>query len=216
MGALAGEHHVLALDRRWAPLSESVDDTVRALHALDGPPPILIGHSAGAEIAALVAARRPVGGLVLIAPVIGSGPPAIARRVAGAPVVRTVAPPLLRTGLRVGFRRALQRAWFDRSSLTRDVVDGYRRPLLEPGVAEAMWAMTAQADDVPVDWGALEDLPCCVIVGDRDRWTTPVPLRSATRHVYPGCGHLPHEEQPDRVVGDLRRFLEQVQSEHPG
>jgi pimeloyl-ACP methyl ester carboxylesterase len=55
--------------RSWKPYR---DDLLALLSALDGPPPVLAGHSMGATVALLAAAARPaaVSGLVLFDPVI--------------------------------------------------------------------------------------------------------------------------------------------------
>ena len=81
---------------------------------------------------------------MLLAPVLDRAAPVPVRWLARAAGMSTVAPGLLRAATRVGFETVPRRAWSDRSRLTAEIVDGYRRPLLAPGVAEAMWAMTAE------------------------------------------------------------------------
>jgi pimeloyl-ACP methyl ester carboxylesterase len=209
LGPLSAHHEAVAIERPFVPVADAVDATISALDDRGWRDAVLIGHSAGAELAARVAAADPTRcrGMVLVAPVVGGGPPAIARAVARAPVVRNVAPSLLRLGVRVGLDRALKQTWADKSAVTPDVVAGYRAPLLAPGVAESLWAMTAAAAATPVDWGRLTTIPTLVVIGDRDKWAAAPPLPDATVLTYETCGHLPHEEQPTRFVDDILGFL---------
>jgi pimeloyl-ACP methyl ester carboxylesterase len=172
---------------------------------------VLVGHSAGAEVALGVVLARPdcVRGLVLLGPVVGRGAPRLVRAVARVPGCERVAPALLRVG--TGFLGpVLRRAWYDPSCVSAEVVEGYRRPLEEPGVAEALWAM-AQADGdraaVRLHLDEIEQ-PCLVIVGNTDRWATPVPLRHGRTVVLDRCGHLPQEEQPARTAREILSFVE--------
>jgi pimeloyl-ACP methyl ester carboxylesterase len=209
VGPLSACGQVHALDREWVPVSDAAPSTAKALDTVDDGGSVLIGHSAGAELAALVASRRAsrVRGLVLESPVIGTGPPAVARQLARLPLLRSIAPVVLRSAIRVGTRAALAMAWADKSTLTPATVDGYRRPLLEPGATESIWRMTAAGSEIQVDWGRLQDVPCLIIRGDRDRWVTPVPLSHAATTTYQACGHIPHEEQPHRFVSDVINFI---------
>ncbi|MGW0659519.1 alpha/beta fold hydrolase [Streptodolium elevatio] len=83
---LADSHRVLVVDARGRGMSDSgpsytledyAEDTEAVLDALcaDGPPPVLVGHSLGARIAAAVAvrAKAALGGTVLVDPPL-SGP----------------------------------------------------------------------------------------------------------------------------------------------
>src|SRR5206468_7921759 len=108
---------------------------------------VLVAHSAGAEVALGVALADPsrVIALALIAPVVGHGPPWFARALASVPGSGRVGPPLLRAATS-GMGPVLRRLWYDTAQVDASVVEGYRRPLLEPGVAEGLWAMTR--DDV--------------------------------------------------------------------
>ncbi len=209
VGPLSAHHEVVAIERTFVPMAEAVDATLASLDERGLRDAVLVGHSAGAELAAHVAAADPeqCGGLVLVAPVVGGGPPGFARAVARAPVVRNIAPSLLRLGVRVGLDRVLRQTWADKSAVTRDVVEGYRTPLLAPGVAESLWAMTAAAAATPVDWDSLRAIATLVVVGDRDKWAATPPLPDATVLTYAQCGHLPHEEHPVRFAEDVLQFL---------
>jgi len=198
------KNRVVALERPWAPLATSVDTTRAAI--ADMPRVVLIGHSAGAEIAMHVAIAEParVIALVLIAPVAGTAPLVPARLIARPPGTSRLGGPMLRAGTPL-FGRVFAQAWSDCTNLTLEVTDGCLRPLLAPGVAEALWAMTAhpatRRPRLP------SHLPTLVLVGDDDRWTTPVEGGCQTVVRYTGCGHLPHEERPEEVLEAIRAFL---------
>jgi pimeloyl-ACP methyl ester carboxylesterase len=215
-GPLGLRHRVEVLDRPWASRADQVAATLDQLDRLEMDRPVLIGHSAGAEIAVALALVEPsrVGALVLIAPVIGRRPPRIASAAAGLPGIMRVGPPILRLG--VGFLGPVLRSiWVDRSQVTAEVVEGYRRPLRQPGVAESLWEMTrVSALEGPLVVGAgLAGIPCLVIRGERDRWDTTVPGLDRTV-VVPDAGHLVHEERPSEVLEEVERFLSTL--ERPG
>lgn len=206
---LAAVHRVVPFDRPWGPLADQVAATIAAIDHHHLARPVLVGHSAGAEVALATALARPsrVRALVLLGPVVGRRAPLAARLAAGVPGSERVGPAVLRAGSRF-LGHALRLAWHDRARVTPEVVETYRRPLLEPGVAEAMWAMTKF--DPPREEllrGAAElTMPCLVLVGSSDRWATPVPVAGAETVVFDDCGHLPHEEQPQQTVASLLGF----------
>ena len=208
MPLLEPHHRVVALERPWAGVEASVDATLAALDDQAMARAVLVGHSAGAEVALALAGVAPerVAGLVLLAPVLGGGPPPIVGQVARLPGTAAVAPALLRLSMRA-FAPALRMAWFDRSLVTAEVVDGYRRPLLEPGVAEALWAMTAERGSRhPTVDPPPAGVPCLVMTGDHDKWATPVPGAHVRRVVVERCGHMPHEEHPLLVAEEILAF----------
>ena len=197
------------LDRPWASRAAQVAATRDELDRLGLSGPVLIGHSAGAEIAVATALQSPgtVGALVLIAPVIGTRPPRAAAAAARLPGMTSVGPAALRFGTRF-LSPVLRSMWVDRNGVTPAVVEGYRRALEKPGVAESLCRMTQVSDqDGELEIGdRLSGLPCLVLVGDHDKWATSVP--TAERTVVIGdCGHLPHEERPDQVLAEIDSFL---------
>jgi pimeloyl-ACP methyl ester carboxylesterase len=112
--------------------------------------------------------------------------------------------------VRLALPYALKQTWADKSKVTHDVVEGFRRPLLAPGATEALWSMTASTTAMEPDWDALRATPVLVVKGDEDKWVTDVPLPKATTITYERCGHLPHEERAERFVADVLRFVTDV------
>lgn len=198
------------LEREWTAPARAVEATRQDIDRRGVRSPVLVGHSAGAEIALGIALGEPGGvrALVLLAPVVDRGAPTPVRWLARAPGTSAIAPRLLRAATRVGFETVLRRTWSDRALLTAEIVDGYRRPLLSPGVAEAMWAMTAAYQ--PLALGSRIDeltTPILVITGDADRWAHPVTTAGSRRVVLARCGHFPHEERPEQVAAEIARFI---------
>ena len=207
---LRAVHEVAVLDRPWAPLDEQIEATVRALGSDAW---VLVGHSAGAEVALGVTLAAParVRGLVLLGPVVGRGAPRLVRAAARIPGSERVAPAVLRTASGL-LGPVLRRAWDDPSSVSEEVVEGYRRPLLEPGVAEALWAMTRAGNDPAAVRSRLGEIdqPCLILVGTSDRWATGVPVRHGRTVVLDRCGHLPQEEQPERTAREILSFVDRL------
>jgi pimeloyl-ACP methyl ester carboxylesterase len=208
---LRAVHAVSVLERPWGPLDQQIAATVQSLERDASGEWVLVGHSAGAEVALGVALATPdrVRGLVLLGPVVGRGAPRLVRAAARVPGAERVAPALLRASSAL-LGPVLRRAWDDPSSVTEEVVEGYRRPLEEPGVAEALWAMARAGDDRAAVRSHLDEIdqPCLVLVGRSDRWATPVPLRRSRRVVLDRCGHLPQEEQPARTAREILCFVD--------
>lgn len=102
----------------------------------------------------------------------------------------------------------------DPNQVTPETVAGYFRPLRVRGSAAAIWAMLASPwdGDLPEQTGAIA-APTLLVWGDRD----PIaPLAEGLRLerdlprarlvVFPGAGHVPHEERPaefNQLVNDF-------------
>ena len=70
--------------------------------------------------------------------------------------------------------------------------------------------MAKAGDDRAAVRSRLEEIdqPCLVLVGTTDRWATPVPMRHARTVVLDRCGHVPHEEQPERTAREVLSFID--------
>jgi pimeloyl-ACP methyl ester carboxylesterase len=225
---LATSHLVVTIDRLGFGGSDrvrggdysfagSVAHTIAVLDHLGIERAIITGHSAGAGIAAGVALATAetgrVAGLCLIAPaIVAGGPPPGVRGVFGAPVVRQVAPFLLR-GMAPFVGRSLRRTWAVAERVTPDIVDGYVRPLRTKGTAEALVEMTV-AQPPPadlVDRLSTVRVPALVIAGVADRVVRAPDARrvadalSTDLVMIDDAGHLPHEEQPETTLAHVSR-----------
>jgi pimeloyl-ACP methyl ester carboxylesterase len=168
---------------------EEAHDVLPALLAeLDAPEPLLVGHSDGASIALVHAARHPVAGLALLAPHV---------------FVEEVTVEAIRATRREfedgGLRRRMARHHDDPDAAFRGWCDVWLDP------AFRTWSLEADAADVRAPmllvqgaddpYGSLEQL---------DRIEARV-RGSVQRLVVPG-GHSPHLEQPDAVVAAIADF----------
>jgi len=225
---LAQKFHVIAVDLKGFGFSGKPDgDYTRRAQArvviglldylkLDSA--WLCGNSMGGEVALNIAALNPqrVAGLILIdsagVEVPGSG--SLAPGYLLLPVVGRVLTALSLTTDRL-VRQGLEKSFYDRSLVTNERVANYYRPLkTRDGQLAALRART-QADQFPVEpeIGKLT-MPALIIWGAQDEL---IPLEAGRKMnslirgselvVLDHCGHVPQEEQPDRVVGEITRFI---------
>ena len=183
---------------------------------------IVVGNSMGGEIATEFAAlyASKVSALVLLAP---SGLPQddpeqlpFAIRAARWPVLGPIIAalpirPMIASGLRDGF--------YDPSKVSEADVDAMYLPLRTENGMVAFFERLGQ----PVSARRVELLgfiraPTLIIVGDSDRLLSPEisrrhheVMRDSELLEWEHTGHLPHEEHPDRVVEEIRRFV----ADHP-
>jgi pimeloyl-ACP methyl ester carboxylesterase len=168
---------------------------------------ILVGHSAGGQLAAEYARVRgnAIGGLILVDPAIlttGGGPeglqwfydiPQIARL--GSILVSSIA---------TSGDALIYQSFFDRAAVTDSVLEGYHRPLRVAGWERAFWnfATASKANALKDNLGKIGQ-PTLLITGSND---TVVPTSDTIKlqrlipgsalAVVPQTGHLPHEEKP--------------------
>ncbi len=172
---------------------------------------ILVGHSAGGQLATQYVETRPgaVDRLVLASPAIytGGGVPPWLAPVLGVPQIDRLGP-LAVGALASAGDELLRQSFVDQSLITDAVLEGYHRPFSVAGWEQAFWRFTRapKGDDPVAGLGTLE-LPVLLITGDTD---TVVPtadterlaeeLPDAELVVIPRSGHLAHEEKADAWV----------------
>lgn len=202
-------------------LQASADQTVALMDELGIAKALLIGHSAGASVAVLVAVQHPdrVAGLILEAPAIYSQreTPDIVRRLQQTPQARRLGPLLVRRIAAPGSDDFIRSAFYDSTVVTAGVLAGYRLPLRATDWDRALWEFSiAPRTDVAGLLGQVK-APTLVIAGkedtivrfsDSERVAAAVP--SARLVEFEQTGHIPHEEDPERFANEVYRFLDEL------
>ena len=177
---------------RWAPdfmHEQALDVLPRLFRRLEIARPWLFGHSDGASIALLHAARHPVAGVVAVAPHL------FVEDVSIASIENA------RTAYQAGdLRRGLAKYHDDPDSAFRGWNDVWLAPEFRDWNIEAEVAAIA--------------CPLLAVQGVDDEYGTLEQVRSLVRRV-PGarlleladCGHSPHRDQPERLIGEAGAFI---------
>jgi pimeloyl-ACP methyl ester carboxylesterase len=178
----------------------------------------LCGSSMGGEVALNTALENPqrVAGLILIdsggVPVPGGG--SLAPNYLLIPVIGRVLTALaLRSDKLV--REGLGKSFYDRGKVTNERVAAYYLPLQTRGGQLAALRARTQLGQFPVEpklgginvdtlilWGA-QDAVIPVTAGHKMNAL----IKRSKLVTFENCGHLPQEEMPERVIGEIRQFI---------
>ncbi|MEM2005975.1 MAG: alpha/beta hydrolase [Zestosphaera sp.] len=233
---LSNYGRVIAFDRPGFGLSERVDPakagfnpytaegqvelTYRLFGKLNVSKAVLIGHSAGGGVAILFTLNYPelVEALVLVAPAWKPSRNSLHETLLYSIPLSEKYGPLVVRGFIGQLEQILYRAWYDKSKLTEDVLEGYKYPLRAKDWDKGLyWLMKYKGfPDIRDGIGNLET-PTLIIHGLNDEivnLSNSLELASllnpAAHHklvVMDECGHLPHEEKPDEFIQTLEEFI---------
>lgn len=114
----------------------------------------------------------------------------------------------------------VRRMYGDPSRITEETLEGYARPLIEPGRFEhAVRIVRSWNRDMRELESALEkirDMPTLIVWGSEDRVVDPASAAVLSRHlknlriaIMNGAGHLPYEECPEEFCRIVADFLTQ-------
>lgn len=190
------------------------------MDALNIDKAILVGNSAGGGVSAAFALEYPerVDSLVLVDPGVGGGRgpkfPEWALPLMRTPQMRHLGPLMVRNISETG-NDTILRAWSDPSKVTDEIIAGYRKPLQVENWDRALYELTF-APPYPELRPLLPNLkvPTFIIAGEDDRLIRSWYFEAIAQEIpaplvlLPKCGHVPHEECPDRFMEEVVKFLE--------
>ena len=179
-------------EQRWGPDTmqmQAVELLPELFKALGIVRPWLFGHSDGASIALLHAARFPVAGIVVVAPHINVEEVAI-KRIAAARVAYES----------TDLRQRLARYHDDVDS----AFQGWNDMWLDPEFRN--WNIEAELDAITC--------PVLAVQGEDDEYGTLDQIHGIARRVpqtrllvLPHCAHSPHRDQPERLTEEAGTFI---------
>lgn len=172
---------------------------------------ILVGHSAGGQLAAEYARLNPtkVSSLILVDPAVlttGGGPEGI-QWVYDIPQIAKLGP-ILVSSIATSGDQLIYQSFADKAKVTKAVLAGYHRPLKVAGWEQAFWnfATASKQNQLAANLGKLKQ-PTLLITGSAD---TVVPTADTIKlkamipgsmlEIIASAGHLPHEEQPEAFI----------------
>ena len=184
----------------------------------DGKEVVILGHSAGGNLAAAFAAANPesVDELILLAPAVYStgGGPSWLNWIYDIPQLNHVGPALVSSIATSGLD-LLQESYYDKSLVTDELTAKYTAPLKIVGWEKAFWNYNKAPRTTNVDKQlALLTVPTLVITGDTDEVVATADsirlageLPNAQLVVIENCGHLPNEEKSQEFLTAVAGFL---------
>jgi pimeloyl-ACP methyl ester carboxylesterase len=219
-----GHNPLPAFDRWPGPdpftFDGAVDMTVEIARGLGIDRAVVIGHSAGGNLALGMARDHPefVDALVLISSPVTGGPPSAVRRLAAQGWTAPLAQWSLGLAGKHLMKTGLARSRHDSEGVDDAVTRGYAQALQEPGWAGTLWRLTArfEAPDFATVVPSVR-VPVLAIRGRDDRLlrreqtaALVANLPDSRNVVIEQCGHLPHEEHLERVVEEIVSFLDGI------
>lgn len=199
-------------------VESQAEQTVALMDALGIERAVLVGNSAGGTVSIMVALMHPerVEALILVDPAVyGTGSSyGWIQGLKSLPQVQKWGPYLVRQIASTG-NSTIEAAWHNKTKVTQEIFDGYRKPLMADNWDRALWELTIASHPLGIE-DRLGELihPILVITGDDDR-VVPTnrsiqladEIQGARLAVISECGHLPHEECPLEFMVAVDSFM---------
>lgn len=197
--------------------------TYEFLRKLNVSRAVLVGHSAGGGLALLTALKHPeiVEALVLVAPAWRAGQKNVLENLLYSVPLTDKYGPLVVRNLVGQLEQILYKAWYNKSKLTEEIIEGYKYPLRARDWDKGLYWLIKYGG-FPEISGSLKNVktPILIIHGINDEI---VPLSSSlnlvdllsdeSEHVLvtiSECGHLPHEEKPGEFLKIIYEFINRI------
>lgn len=190
-------------------------------------PYVVVGNSMGGGVAWDDALRHPADVRALVLVDAAGWPSATAAR--GEPLIfKLMRNPLARSLLkeidtRALAKQGLEAAYLDRSLVTPALVDRYVDLARAPGHRDILLSIESAPDAAvtPATFARI-GVPTLILHGEDDKLIPVADSRgfagaipNARLIIYPGVGHVPMEQIPDRSAADLAAFLASLPAEIP-
>lgn len=196
-----------------------MDLLIALLDSLKIDKAVLVGHSAGAIIAAeaALAYREKFIGLILVDPMLkGKQFSPLLRRIIDSRWMNGLGPLIVRSIASSG-NQAIQSAWHDPSRIPPETFASYRMPLQIKGWDLGLWEYVKTEKTNVLAKVSQFKLPVMIISGSDDRI---VPTRNSIElyrwipgaevKVIPNSGHVPQEEQPEQFAHIVSAFISKI------
>jgi pimeloyl-ACP methyl ester carboxylesterase len=191
---------------------------IELMDALEIARAVVIGHSMGAGIGALAAARHPArfDRLVLLGPEPWShGQAAWRRLLMSTPQLRRLGPVLMRNRVIRQVQDLLRSSWHDPSRIPPELQQEYHKIFRLENWDRGLWELARATRPMHKACSAKDiQTQALVVTGDDDRITgreeiirLAQAMPRAQLIILPETGHAPHEESPAAFVETLREFL---------
>jgi pimeloyl-ACP methyl ester carboxylesterase len=179
---------------------------------------LIIAHSTGSNLALELGAKMPdrALGLILVSP--SDGLPDFVRTIVKTKLGRAVIIQLVKSELG---QVAIQRAWYDPSSVSQEIQERYQAALRVPKWSESLWEMTRVKNKTMISCASelRKSQRVLFVYGEDDKLVSfteteqlldLLPLSELID--LSECGHLPQEEKPELFCSTVFNFIEQFPS----
>ncbi|HAK47056.1 MAG TPA: hypothetical protein DCO79_14210, partial [Spirochaeta sp.] len=199
---------------------EAEAQALELISRLEIEKPVLIGHSAGANLALRLAINHPsdFSALILISPGIYTEIPSLpVRNLMNWEIFKGLGIALIRN-IPGRIDQLIAQNYFNPELITDEMKENYLQPTRALNWDQALWEYLRAQDDSMIEQHLAEiELPILIIQGVNDEAVPPEDnkkaagiLPNASLIFIENCGHVAHEEQPEAVIAAVRDFISRL------